>query len=151
MSFQIQTRSNLTGVVKKITKGATDSEVTLTLKTGEDVTGFANNDLMAKEKIEVSKKAIVWVLAANVALAKDKSKATGNVLAATVSRLAPGSYNTIVELKLSDGFPIAAELTNEAAAALKPAVGDKLFASFLTSVAVVDAKRPANAWAGLDG
>lgn len=151
MPLLIASRSNLSGTVKKITKGDPDSEVTITLKTGDDVAGKINTQLMEKEKIEVGKKAIVWTLAADVTLGKDKGKLTGNVLGGTVSRMTPAPYNTQIELKLADGYPLAAEINNELAAKLAIKVGDKLFASFQPATAVVDSKRPANAWAGLAG
>jgi molybdopterin-binding protein len=151
MPLLIATRSNLPGTVKKITKGDPDSEVTVTLKTGDDVTGKINTLIMEKDKIEVGKKAIVWTLAADVTLGKDKSKLTGNILSGTVSRMTPAPYNTQVELKLADGYPLAAEISNELATKLAIKVGDKLFASFQLANSVVDAKRPANAWAGLAG
>jgi molybdate transport system regulatory protein len=138
--MKISARNQLAGTVAKVTKGAVNAEVALTLKGGETVIAIITNSSVDSLGLAVGKTAFAIVKASEVMVGKglDGSKLSArNVLAGEVASVQDGAVNSEVDIKLPGGTLIAASITKESVKNLGLKSGDKVSAVVKSSSVMI--------------
>ena len=138
--MKISARNILMGTVSKVTKGAVNSEVDLTLTGGEKIAAIITNESVDNLGLKEGKKACAILKASWVILGKDldaKKISARNVLKGTVTAVHEGAVNSEVVLKLSGGSEITAIITKESCHTLGLKAGESASAAFKASSVIV--------------
>jgi molybdate transport system regulatory protein len=138
--MKISARNLLAGTVQKVTKGAVNAEVALTLKGGETVIAIITNSSVESLGLAEGKAAFAIVKASEVIIGKgvDGSKLSArNVLAGEVSAVHDGAVNSEVDIKLPGGTIVASSITKESVKNLELKIGDKVSAIVKSSNVMV--------------
>jgi len=127
--MKISARNVLAGRVQKVTKGAVNAEIVLSLQGGETVVAIITNSSVDKLELEAGKSAYAVIKASEVMIGKgvDGAKLRArNVLPGEVSNLQDGAVNSEVEIRLAGGTVVVASITKQSARALGLQNGDKV-------------------------
>jgi molybdate transport system regulatory protein len=127
--MKISARNVLAGKVQKVTKGAVNAEIVLSLQGGETVVAIITNSSVDKLELEAGKSAYAVIKASEVMIGKgvDGAKLRArNVLPGEVSNLQDGAVNSEVEIRLAGGTVVVASITKQSARALGLQNGDKV-------------------------
>jgi molybdate transport system regulatory protein len=127
--MKISARNVLAGRVQKVTKGAVNAEIVLSLQGGETVVAIITNSSVDKLELEAGKSAYAVIKASEVMIGKgvDGAKLSArNVLPGEVSNLQDGAVNSEVEIRLAGGTVVVASITKQSARALGLQNGDKV-------------------------
>jgi molybdate transport system regulatory protein len=125
--MKISARNILVGTISHIGPGAVNSEIELTLVSGEKTIAIITNASVAALGLAVGTKASAIIKANEVILGKDLGHAklsARNVLNGTVQKINDGAINSEVTLVLAGGTEIVATITKQSVLNLKLAVGD---------------------------
>jgi len=112
--MKISARNVLAGTIQTITKGAVNSEVTLSLKGGEKVVAIITNGSVNSLGLAPNKPAFAIVKASEVMIGKglDGAKLSArNVLAGEVASVTDGAVNSEVVVRLTGGAEVVASIT----------------------------------------
>ena len=129
--MKISARNVLAGMVKTVTKGAVNAEVTLALEGGETVVATITNRSVDSLGLREGGAAFAIIKASEVMVGKGVENAklsARNVLPGEVARLEPGAVNSEVEIRLAGGTPVVASITKASVQALDLNQGDKVSA-----------------------
>ena len=129
-------RNAFPGSVTRLTKGAVNAEIELTLAGGERIVAIITNGSVDALGLRLGVKATALIKASWVILGKDLENAklsTRNILPGTVDRVEEGAVNSEVILKLDGGTLLAAIVTNASVRSLRLHAGDEAFAAFKAS------------------
>jgi molybdate transport system regulatory protein len=138
--MKISARNKLAGTVSKVTKGAVNAEVDLTLKGGEKIAAIITIESVDILGLKEGKNAYAILKASWVILGKDLDPtkiSARNVLKVTVAKVKDGAVNTEVGLKLSGGTELTAVITKESSHSLGLKEGDQVSAAFKASSFIV--------------
>lgn len=138
--MKLSARNMLAGTVTKVTKGAVNAEVELTLNSGEKVIAGITNGSVDNLGLRAGTKAFAIVKSSWVILGTDLHSAkmsTRNILCGTVAAVHEGAVNTEVGLKLGGGATITAVITNESTHSLGLKEGGHACAAFKASSVIV--------------
>lgn len=143
--MKISARNLIAGSVSKITKGAVNSEITLTVtggenKGGEKLVAIITNGSVETLGLKEGKAAYAIIKASSVIVGKDLHGAkisTRNILCGTVSKLQEGAVNTEVGVSLAGGLVLTAVITNPSTHALGLKVGEHACLAFKASSVIV--------------
>ncbi|MFO1217823.1 MAG: TOBE domain-containing protein [Burkholderiaceae bacterium] len=133
MSMKTTARNQFAGTVKALQRGPVSATVTITLKSGDDITATMTADAAKRLKLAKGQEALALVKASAVVLVSDFAGwqlSARNQLAGTVSRLERGAVSSLVVLTLPGGAHITASVTNEGVEALGLEVGAAATAVF---------------------
>jgi len=115
--MKVSARNIFAGTVSKITKGAVNAEVTLTLKGGAPVTATVTNgavdNLVLKEGVE----AFAIIKASSIIIGTDLHDAkvsARNVFCGTISKIVEGPVNTEVDVEIGGGNVVSSVITTAA-------------------------------------
>jgi molybdate transport system regulatory protein len=130
LGMRTSARNALRGVIQSITEGAVNSEVTLALGEGVEITSILTRRSVADMALEVGKPAIALIKASFVLLAQGEGLRTSarNQIAGVVSSREDGAVNSEITLDIGGGKSLAAMITVESARALEIAPGQPLTA-----------------------
>ena len=130
LGMRTSARNALRGVVTEITPGAVNSEVTLRLGEGVDITAILTRRSIDELGLEPGKPAIALIKASFVILAKGENLRTSarNQIAGVVTGREDGAVNCEVGLDIGGGKTLTATITLESARNLDLAVGDRITA-----------------------
>jgi molybdate transport system regulatory protein len=131
--MRISARNILAGSVTKVTTGAVNSEVDLTLQGGDKVVAVITSDSVTHLGLKEGTKAYAILKSSWVIVGKelDASKISArNVLHGTVSKVHEGAVNNEIVLKLAGGVEVTAIITRDSSLALGLKEGDKADAAF---------------------
>jgi molybdate transport system regulatory protein len=129
-------RNTFPGLVTKLTNGAVNAEVELTLAGGERIVAIITNGSVGALGLAVGAKATALIKASWVILGTDLLNArlsTRNIMPGTVDQVQEGAVNSEVILKLDGGTLLTAIITNASVRSLKLKAGDEAFAAFKAS------------------
>jgi molybdate transport system regulatory protein len=128
--MKISARNVLAGQVKQVTKGAVNSEVTLTLQGGENIVSIITNSSVDSLGLQDGKSAYAIIKASDVMIGKGNGMklSARNVLAGELANFHDGAVNSEVEVKLAGGTPVVASITKESVKALDLHPGDQVSA-----------------------
>jgi molybdate transport system regulatory protein len=124
---KISARNALPATVAKITKGAVNAEVDLTLKGGENVVAIITLPSVESLGLKERKVAYAIIKASSVIIAKGVRAgqlSARNVLDGTVAKVTDGAVNCEVSLKLAGGTEIIAIITKQSCKSLELKKGD---------------------------
>jgi molybdate transport system regulatory protein len=135
---KISARNTLAGTVTKVTKGAVNAEVDLSLKGGGNVVSIITNSSVDSLGLKEGKAAYAIIKASSVIIGKDPGKVSArNVLSGTVAAVHDGAVDSEVTLKLSSGTELVAIITKESVHALGLKAGESATAIVKASSVLV--------------
>lgn len=129
LSMRTSARNQFFGVVTGLRRGEISSEVTLALRGGDRLVAVITNESVDDLCLARGVEAFALVKASWVVLSSGgsaPSPGARNVFAGHVERLAPGTVNTEVLVRLPGGAPLVAVLTEAAAKRLSLRPGRKV-------------------------
>jgi molybdate transport system regulatory protein len=144
MSMKTTARNQFAGNVSALDIGPVSAQVSIALKSGDQITATLTSAAAKRLKLAKGKEALALVKASAVMLVSDFAGwqlSARNQLAGTVSRIERGAVSSLVVLTLPGGGAISASVTNEGVDALGLAVGVPATAVF-KAYAVMVAARP---------
>ena len=109
--MQISARNQFNGIVKDIRNGAVNSEVTVSLPTGQEIVAAVTCESVSNLGLEKGKAVVVLIKAGSILIANnlDNIKLSArNQLSGIISHIERGSVNSIVDLDLGDGLALSA-------------------------------------------
>jgi molybdate transport system regulatory protein len=130
LGMRTSARNALRGVIANITPGEVNSEVTLRLGEGVDITAILTRRSVEDLELAPGKPAIALIKSSFVILAKgaDIRTSARNQVAGTVSSREDGAVNSEIGLDIGGGKTLTATITLESAKALAIKVGEKVTA-----------------------
>lgn len=133
MSMKTTARNQFAGTVGAVESGPVTTQVTLTLRGGQEITVTMTSTAAKRLKVKKGQEAIALVKASAVVLVTDfagYALSARNQLSGTISRLEKGAVSSLIGLTLPGGSIITASVTNDAVEALGLAVGQPATAVF---------------------
>jgi molybdate transport system regulatory protein len=138
--MKISARNTLAGSITKVTKGAVNAEVELTLDGGDKIVAIITIESATNLALQAGKHAYAILKASWVILGKDldpKKLSARNVLRGTVTKVHEGAVNNEVILKLDGGAELTAIITRESSHMLGLKEGVKADAAFKANNVIV--------------
>lgn len=126
MSMKTTARNQFAGTVKAVDIGPVSAQVTIALKSADEIVATMTSAAAQRLKLKKGKEAIALIKASAVVLVTDFAGwqlSARNQLAGTVSRIERGAVSSLVILTLPGGAVITASVTNEGVDALGLKVG----------------------------
>jgi molybdate transport system regulatory protein len=126
-------RNQFAGIVSAVDVGPASAEVTIRLKSGDEITATMTSAAAKRLKLKKGKEALALVKASAIVLVTDFAGwqlSARNQLAGTVSRVEKGAVSSVVALTLPGGTVITATVTNESIEALGLKAGHPATAVF---------------------
>jgi molybdate transport system regulatory protein len=129
MTIQISARNQLTGTVSAVTGGSVNSEVILTLPSGDKIVAMVTNTSVTNLGLSVGKPATALVKASSILLLVGAAKLSArNQLTGKVKSVQDGAVNAEVTLELSGGTELVATITLGSRKTLGLVVGSEVTA-----------------------
>jgi molybdate transport system regulatory protein len=130
LGMRTSARNALRGEIAAVTEGAVNSEVTLRLGEGVEVTAVVTRHSVEELGLSVGKPAVALIKSSFVLLAKGEGLRTSarNQIAGRVSGREDGAVNSEIAIDIGGGKTLSATITLESAQALQIAPGDRLTA-----------------------
>ncbi|SRR6266568_3886994 len=138
--MKVSTRNVFSGKVAKVTKGAVNAEVHLTVQGGDQIVASITNSSVDALALKEGVPAIALVKASWVILGKGLEAAkisTRNVVSGTVSKILPGAVNSEVSVKLAGGAILTAIVTNGSVQHLHLVAGEQVSVAFKASSVII--------------
>ncbi len=129
-------RNDFKGTVTKLTPGAVNAEVELTLERGERIVAIITNASVSALGLKVGAKATALIKATWVIIGKGLEHvrlSTRNVMPGTIQSIQEGAVNSEVILQLDGGTLLTAIITKGSVRSLQLKTGDVAFAAFKAS------------------
>jgi molybdate transport system regulatory protein len=120
--MKISAHNLLPGIVTRVTRGAVNSEVVLSLSGGEMIVAIITNTSVERLGFETGTDAFAIIKASEVMVGKDLESAklsARNILAGKVVELHAGTVNSEVGIQLPGGTMLIASITRENVQALR--------------------------------
>lgn len=138
--MKISARNMLAGTVSKVTMGAVNAEVDLTLEGGDPVVAIVTNESATHLGLQAGKRAYAIVKASWIIIGKGidaKKISARNVLRGTITRIHEGAVNNEVSVKLAGGSELTSIITRESSHRLGLKTGDDADLAFKASHVIV--------------
>lgn len=129
-------RNTFPGTVTRVTEGAVNAEVELTLGNGDKIVAIITNTSVEALGLGVGTNAIALIRASWVILGKELEKAklsTRNLMPGIIHSIQEGAVNSEIILKLAGGTLLTAIITNRSVRSLELTVGEEAFAAIKAS------------------
>ena len=126
-------RNQFAGTVSAVDIGPVSAQVSIALKSGDEITATLTAAAAKKLKLRKGQEALALIKASAIVLVTDFAGwklSARNQLAGTVSRLERGAVSSLVVVTLPGGAAITASVTNEGVEALGLKVGTPATAVF---------------------
>jgi molybdate transport system regulatory protein len=121
MSMKTTARNQFAGTVSAVELGPISAQVTIALKSGDEITATLTSAAARRLKLKRGVEALALIKASAIVLVTDFAGwqlSARNQLAGTVSRIERGAVSSLVVLTLPGGTNITATVTNEGVEAL---------------------------------
>jgi len=130
LGMRTSARNALRGEISKITAGAVNSEVTLAVAPGVDITSILTRRSVDELDLAVGRPAIALIKSSFVLVAKGENLRTSarNQIPGRVRGREDGAVNSEIAIDIGGGKMLTATITIESAQALEIAVGDAVSA-----------------------
>ncbi|HVN20731.1 MAG TPA: TOBE domain-containing protein [Dongiaceae bacterium] len=138
--MKLSARNVFTGTVKKVIRGAVNSEVQLRTAGGDQIVSIITNASVDALGLKEGAAAFAIIKASWVILGKDLHNAklsTRNILCGTVNKVTLGAVNSEIALKLSGGSTLTPIITNESTQSLGLKQGDHACAAIKASSVIL--------------
>lgn len=126
ISMKVSARNVFAGTVSRITKGAVNAEVTLTLKGGGALTATVTNGAVGNLGLKEGLEAFAIIKASSIIIGTDLHDAkisARNIYCGTIASIIEGPVNTEVDVEIGGGNVISAVITHGSAKDLGLKVG----------------------------
>jgi len=133
-------RNIFAGTVSKITKGAVNAEVTLTLKGGAPLTATVTNGAVENLGLKEGLAAFAIIKASSVIIGTDLHDAkvsARNIFCGTISKIVEGPVNTEVDVEIGGGNVVSSVITHGSAENLGLKTGGHACALFKASSVIL--------------
>lgn len=140
ISMKVSARNVLAGTVTKITKGAVNSEVALTLTGGTPLIAVVTNGAVENLALKEGVSAYAIIKATSVMVGSDLHNAkisARNVMCGTIAKIIEGPVSTEVDVEVGGGNTISAVITHESSGNLGLAVGGHACTLFKASSVIL--------------
>ncbi len=140
ISMKVSARNTFSGSVSKITKGAVNAEVTISLKGGVPLTAVVTNGAIDNLGLQTGNEAYAIVKASSVIIGTDLHDAkvsARNIFCGTVAKIVEGPVNTEVDVEIGGGNTVSAVITHDSATRLELKVGGHACALFKASSVII--------------
>jgi molybdate transport system regulatory protein len=140
ISMKVSARNTFAGSVTKITKGAVNAEVTLSLKGGVPLTAVVTNGAIDNLGLKTGAEAYAIVKASSVIIGTDLHDAkvsARNIFCGTIAKIIEGPVNTEVDVEIGGGNTVSAVITHDSAIRLELKVGGHACALFKASSVII--------------
>ncbi len=140
ISMKVSARNIYSGKVTKITRGAVNTEVALSLKGGDQIIAIVTNESVEALGLREGKEAYAIIKASSVIISTDSEGvkiSARNKLKGKIIKKDTGAVNTELNLEFSGGNTISAIVTNESAKEMELKVGDMACAMFKASSVIL--------------
>jgi molybdate transport system regulatory protein len=130
LGMQTSARNALRGRVTRVTDGAVNAEVTLSLAGGVEIVAIVTRESVATLRLAVGRPAIALIKSSFVVLAKGEGLVTSarNQIAGRVAARVDGAVSSEITLTIAEGKTLTATITRESAEAMDLKPGDPLTA-----------------------
>ncbi|RII31233.1 MAG: molybdenum-dependent transcriptional regulator [Geobacter sp.] len=140
ISMKVSARNTFAGSVTKITKGAVNAEVTLTLGSGINLVAVVTNGAIDNLGLATGSDAYAIIKASSVIIGTDLHDAkvsARNIFCGTIAKIIEGPVNTEVDVEIGGGNTVSAVITHESAKRLELKVGGHACALFKASTVII--------------
>ena len=140
ISMKVSARNTFTGTVTKITKGAVNAEVTLSLKGGIPLTAVVTNGAIDNLGLTTGMEAYAIIKASSVIIGTDLHDAkvsARNIFCGTITKVIEGPVNTEVDLDIGGGNTVSSVITHDSAVRLELKAGGHACALFKASSVII--------------
>ncbi|MDA8430748.1 MAG: TOBE domain-containing protein [Geobacteraceae bacterium] len=140
ISMKVSARNTFAGTVDKITKGAVNAEVTLSLKGGVPLTAVVTNGAIDNLGLKAGAEAYAIIKASSVIIGTDLHDAkisARNIFCGTIAKIIAGPVNTEVDVEIGGGNTVSAVITHDSATRLELKVGGHACALFKASSVII--------------
>jgi len=138
--MKVSARNVFAGTVSKITKGAVNAEVSLTLKGGLPLTATITNGALDNLGLKNGTDACAIIKASAVIIGTDLHDAkvsARNIFCGTITKVIEGPVNTEVDVEIGGSNTVSAVITHESAKKLGLAAGGHACALFKASSVIL--------------
>ena len=138
-TLQTSATNQFRGVIKKIVKGAVNTEVELQLNEFSKIIATVTNHSVKQMRLKKGSHAIALVNSSWIILSTDKDISTSarNKLAGTVKKIIQGKVNTEIQLNLGEEKILSCILTNESVKSLRLKKQQRAYALFKASSVIL--------------
>ena len=133
MAMKTTARNQFAGTVSQLESGPVTTQVTLTLRGGNEITATLTSSAAKRLKLKKGVEAIALVKSSAIVLVTDfagYALSARNQLAGSISRVERGAVSSLIGVTLPGGSVVTASVTNDAVNALGLAVGQPATAVF---------------------
>ena len=137
--LQTSARNQFRGIIKKIVKGAVNTEVELHLSEVSKIVATVTNESAKQMRLKKGGHAVALVKSSWIILSTDKDVSTSarNKLAGTVKKITRGKVNTEIQLNLGQEKSLSCILTNESVKSLRLKKQQRAYALFKASSVIL--------------
>lgn len=140
IAMKVSARNTFAGTVSKITKGAVNAEVTLSLKGGIPLTAVVTNGAIDNLGLTTGMEAYAIIKASSVIIGTDLHDAkvsARNIFCGTITKVIEGPVNTEVDLDIGGGNTVSSVITHDSAVRLELKAGGHACALFKASSVII--------------
>jgi molybdate transport system regulatory protein len=140
ISMKVSARNVMAGTVTKITMGAVNAEVALSLAGGAPLIAIVTNGAVENLELKEGASAYAIIKASSVMIGADLHDAkisARNVMCGTISKIIQGPVSTEVDVEVGGGNTISAVITHESATKLGLRVGGHACTLFKASSVIL--------------
>lgn len=140
ISMKVSARNTFAGTIANITKGAVNSEVTLTLKGGIPLTAVVTNGAVDNLALKSGAEAFAIIKASSVIIGTDLHDAktsARNVFCGTIAKIIEGPVSAEVDIEIGGGNTVSSVITHESSKKLGLKVGGHACALFKASSVII--------------
>ena len=140
ISMKVSARNTFAGTVGKITEGAVNAEVTLSLKGGVPLTAVVTNGAIDNLGLRVGAEAYAIIKASSVIIGTDLHDAkvsARNIFCGAIAKIIEGPVNTEVDVEIGGGNTVSAVITHDSAIRLGLKVGGHACTLFKASSVII--------------
>ena len=133
MAMKTTARNQFAGTIGHIDAGPVTTQVTLTLRDGQEITATLTSDAVKHLKLKKGGEAIALIKSSAVVLVTDfagYALSARNQLAGSISRVEKGAVSSLIGVTMPGGSVVTASVTNDAVDALGLKVGQEATAVF---------------------
>ena len=138
--MKVSARNVFAGTVGRITKGAVNAEVSLTLTGGTPLVATVTNGAVDSLGLKDGAAAFAIIKASSVIIGTDLHDAkvsARNVMCGTIAKIVEGPVNTEVDVEIGGGNTVSAVITHDSARNLGLKVGGHACALFKASSVIL--------------
>ena len=140
ISMKVSARNVLAGTVTKITRGAVNSEVALSLSGGTPLIAVVTNGAIENLALKEGASAYAIIKSSSVIIGLDLHDAkisARNIMCGTIAKIIQGAVSTEVDVEVGGGNTISAVITHESANNLDLKVGSHACTLFKASSVIL--------------